>query len=91
MRSETKAYRPISWPMQGAGGDTGSWRSHRPVIDHGLCTHCQFCWIFCPEATVSRAAKDEEIVIDYRYCKGCGVCAHECPAGAIRMEKEEGA
>ena len=89
MKSATKAYRPISWPMLGAGGDTGSWRSHRPVIDHALCTHCQFCWIFCPEATVSRAKKGEEVVIDFRYCKGCGVCAHECPAGAIRMEKEK--
>ena len=89
MKSQTKAYRPISWPMQGSGGDTGSWRSYRPVVDSALCTHCQFCWIFCPEATVSRAEKGTEVVIDYRYCKGCGVCAVECPVKAIRMEKEE--
>ena len=28
------------------------------------------------------------MVFDYRYCKGCGVCANECPADAIKMERE---
>lgn len=85
MKSVTKAYRPISWPMKGAGGDTGSWRVQRPVVDAQLCTKCQFCWVYCPEAVIDRY----EIIIDYRYCKGCGVCATECPTGAISMEKEE--
>lgn len=85
MKSVTKAYRPISWPMKGSGGDTGSWRSHRPVVDNKKCKKCQLCWVYCPEAVIDR----HEITIDYRYCKGCGVCAKECPAGAISMEKEE--
>lgn len=85
MRSVTKAYRPISWPTLGAGGDTGSWRVHRPVVNKELCNKCQFCWVFCPEAVIDR----KELTVDYRYCKGCGVCAVECPTGAITMEKED--
>ena len=71
--------------MKGAGGDTGSWRTNRPVVDHQICNRCQFCWVYCPEAVIDR----KEITIDYRYCKGCGVCAAECPTGAISMVKEE--
>ncbi|HHW60741.1 MAG TPA: 4Fe-4S binding protein [Syntrophomonadaceae bacterium] len=85
MKSVTKAYRPISWPTKGAGGDTGSWRVRRPVVNTQICNKCQICWVFCPEAVIDR----NEITIDYRYCKGCGVCATECPTGAISMEKEE--
>ncbi|NLB52503.1 MAG: 4Fe-4S binding protein [Syntrophomonadaceae bacterium] len=85
MKSVTKAYQPISWPTKGAGGDTGSWRTHRPVVDSHICNKCQLCWVYCPEAVIER----HEITIDYRYCKGCGVCAVECPTGAISMEKEE--
>jgi pyruvate ferredoxin oxidoreductase delta subunit len=85
MKSATKAYRPISWPTKGAGGDTGSWRAQRPVVDVQKCSKCQLCWVYCPEAVIDRI----KITIDYRYCKGCGVCAAECPTGAISMEKEE--
>ncbi|HRY12015.1 MAG TPA: 4Fe-4S binding protein [Syntrophomonadaceae bacterium] len=85
MRLVTKIYRPISWPTLGAGGETGSWRTHRPVVDVEKCNKCQICWVYCPEAVIDRL----EPVIDYRYCKGCGVCALECPTGAISMEQEE--
>ena len=85
MKSVTKVCQPISWPMKGAGGNTGLWRTHRPVVDKQICNKCQFCWVYCPEAVIDR----EEITIDYLYCKGCGVCARECPTGAIIMEKEE--
>ncbi len=85
MKEITKAYRPISWPQKGVAGETGSWRSHRPVVDAQKCTKCQLCWIYCPEASIDR----ETITIDYTYCKGCGICATECPRRAIKMEKEE--
>ena len=52
MKEVTKAYRPISWPQKGVAGETGSWRSHRPVVDAQKCTKCQLCWIYCPEATI---------------------------------------
>ncbi len=84
MKEQVKAYRPISWPQKGVSGETGKWRSHRPVVDTEKCTRCQLCWILCPEACISK----EKTEIDYVYCKGCGICAKECPVGAIRMEKE---
>ena len=81
MKSVTKAYRPISWPLKGSSGDTGSWRSHRPVVDTKKCTKCQLCWVYCPEAVIDR----NEITIDYRYCKGCGVCVSSCRSGAMDL------
>ena len=85
MNNMEKAHRPISWPQEGVAGQTGSWRSVRPVINNDLCIHCQICWIFCPDAVVDRATAD----VNYTYCKGCGICAHECPVGAITMVPEE--
>jgi Pyruvate/2-oxoacid:ferredoxin oxidoreductase delta subunit len=41
---------------------------------------------------VSRSSlNDVTIRIDLRYCKGCGICTEECPTGALRLEKEQGA
>ncbi|MHA1732951.1 MAG: 4Fe-4S binding protein [Promethearchaeota archaeon] len=83
----------IQHPVTGEAGKTGSWRTFRPVIDPSSCTAvkkgehvCHLCWLYCPEATVSRAIPPE---INYDYCKGCGICAEECPAGAIHMEEEK--
>jgi pyruvate ferredoxin oxidoreductase delta subunit len=76
---------PISFPQKGVSGQTGTWRLERPVIDRGLCTSCLLCWVFCPEAVITKDA----IEIDYDYCKGCGICAEECPPHAISMIKEE--
>ena len=64
---------------------TGAWRTLRPVKDDEKCNQCLLCWIYCPEASISK----EDLRIDYMYCKGCGICAVECPTGAISMEKEE--
>jgi pyruvate ferredoxin oxidoreductase delta subunit len=53
-------------------------------MDEGKCNKCLLCWIYCPEACISK-----KIEIDYNYCKGCGVCAEECPRKAIEMIKED--
>ncbi len=79
-----KKYRAISRPQKGTAGETGSWRSERPVVDGDKCIHCQLCWIYCPDAAIDR----ETTEIDYTYCKGCGICAVECPVKAITMKGE---
>jgi len=65
---------------------TGDWRTFRPVVDPGKCTHCLICWIFCPDGAIRRGEKVVEINFDF--CKGCGICAAECPVKAITMEEE---
>ena len=75
---------PISRPKVGASGETGKWRTEKPIIDHERCTSCLLCWVYCPEGAIMK----EPIAIDYDYCKGCGVCAEVCARKAIRMEEE---
>ena len=82
----------MSEPGPGDGGNTGSWRVLRPVIDPEKCipaksgkAACFNCWLYCPEAVVTKTIGP---TIDYTYCKGCGICAEECPAGAITMVDE---
>jgi len=75
----------LSRPTKGCAGDTGEWRVFRPVKDETKCNNCLICWIYCPEACISKS----DIEIDYQYCKGCGICAEECPTKAIVMVKEE--
>ena len=82
---DKKIVQPISRPTKGACGRTGTWRSQRPVFEAPLCNGCLICWLYCPEAAISR----EDRSIDYDYCKGCGICAEECAKNAIRMVKEE--
>ena len=96
---EKKVAQNILASMQqmvtGEAGDTGTWRSMRPVFTAEKCLvvktgkpSCHLCWMYCPENTISRAIPPE---INFQYCKGCGICATECPADAIKMvpEKEE--
>lgn len=79
---------PISFPANTM--ETGNWRSLRPVINTEKCTKCGYCWLYCPEGTITKG--DEGYYkIDYKYCKGCGICAHECPVKAISMIREESA
>ena len=70
---------------------TGSWRAQRPVWNKDNCTHCLFCWLYCPDMSI--VVKDGKMVdINYDYCKGCGICALECPGKkgkkAIEMVEE---
>ena len=81
-----------SSPSIGEAGATGEWRTSYPVIDPDRCTPakqnkpaCFQCWLFCPEAVMSKTIP---IQIDLRYCKGCGICAEVCPTKAITMVEE---
>ena len=79
----------------GEAGNTGAWRTMRPILLADKCIvvktgkpSCHLCWLYCPEATVSRTIPP---VINYDYCKGCGICAAECPTDAIEMVSEKAA
>ena len=81
-----------SFPSIGEAGETGNWRSSRPVMDLPLCSAvkqgkvtCQICWAHCPDSCITQGAGP---VIDLVYCKGCGICAEVCPTGAITMVPE---
>jgi 2-oxoacid:acceptor oxidoreductase delta subunit (pyruvate/2-ketoisovalerate family) len=53
----------------------------------GRCNSCDNCWIYCPDACISR---DEGVYqIDYDYCKGCTLCAAVCPRNVISIIEEE--
>ena len=66
-------------PGNAAAYNTGAWRSDRPIWIKENCIQCLFCWIFCPDSSVT-VANGERGEFDYMHCKGCGVCALECPA-----------
>ena len=67
--------------------ETGMWRALRPVIDLDRCSHCMFCWIFCPDGAI-QVENSKVVGIDLKHCKGCGICAEECPRKAITMVDE---
>ena len=82
----------VQHPKTGEAGATGTWRTYKPVLDTTKCilvksdkARCHFCWMFCPEISISR---ERPPAVDLTYCKGCGICAHECPHGAIAMKEE---
>lgn len=72
-----------SQPTEAAAGATGTWRTDRPVVDHGTCIDCGLCFSYCPDGVI-----DREVAIDLEYCKGCGICAEVCPVEAIEMVAE---
>ncbi|MFX1493519.1 MAG: 4Fe-4S binding protein [Promethearchaeota archaeon] len=77
---------PISLPIKGSMGETGDWRTFRPIIKEG-CNKCGICWMYCPEGVIIRR-EDGSFKIDLKYCKGCGICAKECPTNNIEMVRE---
>jgi pyruvate ferredoxin oxidoreductase delta subunit len=83
----------VQHPTEGEAGETGTWRTFKPVVDETKCVlmrsakaRCNICWMYCPEACISR---ERPPVVNYKYCKGDGICAQECPHGAITMVEEE--
>lgn len=66
---------------------TGSWRSSRPHLDLSSCSHCLFCWLYCPDGSIV-VESGKVVQINYDYCKGCGICAAVCPREAILMAAE---
>jgi len=72
--------------------NTGSWRSMRPRWIEENCIQCMFCWVYCPDASITTTKEGLRGEFDYDHCKGCGVCAMECPGKkgqkAIVMEEE---
>lgn len=66
---------------------TGDWRTFRPIVDMNKCTHCLYCWLYCPDDAI--LVQDGKFVgFDYEHCKGCGVCAAVCPPKVISMVEE---
>jgi Pyruvate/2-oxoacid:ferredoxin oxidoreductase delta subunit len=47
----------------------------------GLCDGCDNCWVFCPDACITR--EGDTYRIDYDYCKGCQLCVAVCPRGVL--------
>ncbi|MFX0041789.1 MAG: 4Fe-4S binding protein [Candidatus Hodarchaeota archaeon] len=95
MNESKKDYQKIlgsvQKPVKGEAGKTGSWAKWIPVIDVNKCIpaksgkpSCFNCWLYCPEAVISRSIPPK---IDLDYCKGCGICMEECPVKAISMEE----
>jgi pyruvate ferredoxin oxidoreductase delta subunit len=78
----------ITEPGSTVRNKTGGWRVFRPVFNMERCIDCGNCWIYCPEACVSKS-EEGEYSADLEYCKGCGICANECPTEAIEMQLEE--
>ncbi len=63
---------------------TGDWRSYTPVLDKDKCINCLFCWMYCPDNSVT--IKDGKMEgFKMSHCKGCGICAQVCPKKAITM------
>jgi pyruvate ferredoxin oxidoreductase delta subunit len=74
-------------PGSSVAYETGTWRTMRPIIDMERCTHCMFCWVYCPDGCIM--VEDSKVIgIDLKHCKGCGICAYECPRKAITMMDE---
>lgn len=89
---EKRPLSSVAFPIEGEAGKTGSWRTLRPVLKVEKCIAakkgkliCLQCWIYCPEACISRTIPPK---IDLDYCKGCSLCAEVCPSHAIEIIEE---
>jgi len=91
-RPRKRPIASVSYPVIGEAGKTGSWRIYRPILNPEKCTTvkqgkltCLLCWLYCPEACISRTIPPK---INYDYCKGCLVCVNNCPTGALYSIEE---
>ena len=91
MANQQKAWNelPLGGLIIDAGNaieyNTGSWRAFRPIVDMEKCNSCMFCWLYCPDISIT--VEDGKMIgIDLEHCKGCGVCAEVCPTDAITVE-----
>lgn len=50
----------------------------------GTCTHCDLCFLLCPDISLVKNGRDGYIVRE-EYCKGCSVCASSCPRNVIEI------
>ena len=56
----------------------------RPIVNHEICTRCQFCIRSCPVKAMR--LEDNKVLIDYNVCINC-LCCHElCPEDAIEIQ-----
>ncbi|MCD6185758.1 MAG: 4Fe-4S binding protein [Deltaproteobacteria bacterium] len=79
---------PVSIPCKGSIGETGKWRTFRPVLDAEACIKCGICYLYCPDGVI--LYQDDAVPeIDYTYCKGCGICVTVCPKKALEMVQEQ--
>jgi len=60
----------------------------KPVWDKLVCARCALCYLYCPDAAISRQA-DGYFDADQDLCKSCGICHRECWFGAISMQEVE--
>jgi pyruvate ferredoxin oxidoreductase delta subunit len=86
-KAKAKQKVALSSPSEGASGLTGMWRIKKPLMDQGKCNKCLICWLYCPEAAITRD-KENRVSINYEFCKGCGICGEVCPSKAIVIVKE---
>ena len=86
---------PSSWETMFFGASNGvgilptvnsGFRTFHPEFDQEACSHCQLCWIYCPEGCIDRT--EGYMQVDLDYCKGCGICARECPKQCIKMVRD---
>jgi 2-oxoacid:acceptor oxidoreductase delta subunit (pyruvate/2-ketoisovalerate family) len=54
---------PLSYPTIGSMGKTGSWRTFRPEVNYSKCTRCVLCWVFCPDAAITRQEDDSPKIV----------------------------
>ena len=74
--------------VQGASPEEALVESNR-CFSCGVCTLCEVCWYFCPDASVVVSDKgSQKVVFDLDFCKGCAICSVSCPRGCVVMEEE---
>ena len=75
--------------VQGASTEEALAESNR-CFSCGVCTLCEVCWHFCPDASVVVNDKGpQKVVFDLDFCKGCAICSVSCPRGCVRMEEDK--